>query len=147
MVANKAYVLLQKNAAVQTSLDTLKTWITSSNGRITISNKTDSTSGEITGTVIGLNNTYAKEYGVPTTNTNDGTGGATKDASMVVQSVTLDENGFVSKVTFRKLSTSDLNNDGQVFDNYKAWNIKVGSTVKQVTTGYKGGAVDSTSFF
>lgn len=109
--------------AVAAAASKVKTWLNGSE-KITLSNSADGLSQTIS---LMTSRDAAFTYGSTTG------GDTTVDSKKVIQSITVDKYGFVTGVTYKQMSSADLDNQGNVFDNYGGWQLGIGSSTDVAT--------------
>lgn len=65
-----------------------------------------------------------------------GLGSGNAGTGAVITAIHVDKYGAVKKVDYKKISTSDLDNTGGVYDNFRGWKLTAGGKDLAVTSGW-----------
>lgn len=90
------------------------------NNKVVFTGQTDTTYG-------GFAGESGQNLGLGSGNVGDGA---------VITAIHVDKYGAVRKVDYKKISTSDLDNTGGVYDNYRGWKLTAGGKDLAVTSGW-----------
>ena len=78
------------------------------------------------GVFTGQTDSKYGRFAAPSSDANAGMGA-------VISAIKVDKYGSVIGVDYKKISTSDLDNTGGAYDNYRAWILRVGDNAKYIT--------------
>ena len=76
----------------------------------------------------------------------DGFAPANGDPGNVISAIRVDEYGSIIGVDYKKISTADLDNKGNTFDNYVGWDFTAGATTLSVGSNTKKDVTHSVNF-